>query len=381
MPFMEQFIFHGIMDTNIKKGVSIIGVKIFAEDLDERAHKQVKELTTSPLGEGETLRIMPDAHAGAGCVIGTTLTYTDKVCPNIVGVDIGCGMLVVELGKTDIDIIDLDRWITKNVPSGFQVHGEVTDSTNLISRLHCKDQLEKVERLHRSMGTLGGGNHFIELNEDDEGDRYLVIHSGSRNLGKQVADIYQKLAEKTNPHGSLSYLTGGDLTHYLHDMRITQQWASKNRRMIFAIIEDFFKAYGVKPEKTVMWETIHNYVHHEDAVIRKGAIRAGAGEKVLIPLNMRDGSLICVGKGQADWNMSAPHGAGRIMSRRQARKNLKLSDFKREVNHIYTTTATNRTIDEAPMAYKDSKTIMRLIEPAVKIEKHLKPLYNFKATD
>ncbi|MDO5713348.1 MAG: RtcB family protein [Tissierellia bacterium] len=354
-------------------------IKIFADDLDSNGKKQIKDLANSPLMKGQKLRIMPDAHSGAGCVIGTTLTFDDKICPNIVGVDIGCGMLVGELGELDIPLKGLDFFIRQEIPSGFQVHHRATDDTNLVSKLRCFEELEHVDRIYRSLGTLGGGNHFIEINEDTMKNKYLVIHTGSRNLGKQVADIYQRKGKKENPYGNLSFITGRLLEDYLHDMEITQTWASYNRKLIFEKIKKFLYGKGQNGIKT--WETIHNYVCLEDKIIRKGAIRAKKGERVLIPLNMKEGSLICTGKGNPDWNYSAPHGAGRVLSRRQAKKHLSTKSFLKEMEGIYTTTANKKTLDEAPMAYKDSKKIINAIGDSVDIEEQIRPIYNFKSVE
>ncbi len=352
-------------------------LKIFAEDLDSTAAEQIKELCASPLMDGEKLRIMPDAHAGVGCVVGTTMTYTDKICPNIVGVDIGCGMLVAELGNLQVKLADLDDYIKQNIPSGQHIHKKVSDDTGILPNLRCIASLKNTARIYKSLGTLGGGNHFIEMNEDNHGNKYLVIHSGSRNLGTQVARYYQNIANNTNFLGNLSYLTDQNLVNYLHDMKLTQAWAAANRYKMFESICTFLEPTGKRNIET--WETVHNYVSHRDSIIRKGAVSAAAGEKILIPLNMSDGSLICQGKGNPDWNYSAPHGAGRLMSRRAAKEKLDLAEFISSMQGIYTTTATNHTLDEAPMAYKDAETIKRLIEPTAELLCHIRPIYNFKA--
>lgn len=392
-------------------------LKIFTDNIEEKALAQVQQLLEQAAFKDAKVRIMPDVHAGAGCVIGFTADLGDKVIPNIVGVDIGCGVRVVELGKVDVDLRALDEFIKGNVPAGFSVNPRIARPFDL-TELLCHDALQNAHRLSLGIGSLGGGNHFIELDEDDDGNKYLVIHTGSRNLGKQVAEIYQfkamdycremegvpvneKVKEKVEELKSqgrqleidaaikeirerfkaysvpkeLCYLEGRDREDYLHDMRLCQKYAISNREVIAERIVGFL---GVEPLRE--WESVHNYI--DDAnMIRKGAISAHAGQKVIIPLNMRDGSIIGVGKGNPDWNESAPHGAGRVMSRGAAKHSLSLEDFKGAMAGIYTTTVNESTIDEAPMVYKNAEEIISAIGDTVEITNLIKPIYNFKAGD
>ncbi|MCX7779928.1 MAG: RtcB family protein [Negativicutes bacterium] len=379
---------------------------VFTDNIEEKAAQQILELCNQEFASGSRIRIMPDTHAGMGCTIGTTMTIKDKVVPNMVGVDIGCGMYVSRLGKTKIDFAKLDQVIKTFVPSGFAVRAkphEYNAGINL-DRLRCRKAVNTV-RARLSIGTLGGGNHFIEVNVDDEGDLYLVIHSGSRYLGKQIAEHYQERASKeilqqiseaiikeckaagrekeiqqrlkaakakVNKH--LAFLTGDAVEEYLHDMRIAQQYAAYNRK---AIAEVITREMGFRVEGS--FSTIHNYIDLDEMMLRKGAISAKKGETVIIPINMRDGSIIAVGKGNEDWNNSAPHGAGRLMSRTHARKSLSLEAFKKSMTGIYTTTVSKDTLDEAPAAYKPMEEIIANMAPAVDILKIIKPLYNFKA--
>lgn len=379
-------------------------VKIFASIVDEKTKEQVEQLAQSDAYKGCRIRIMPDCHAGKGCTIGSVIEYKDKVVPNTVGVDIGCGMMVMELGQVDIDLKELDRVVNEKIPSGFNVHEDpVTEfALDFIADIHDKKYIQC------SIGTLGGGNHFIELDVDDEGNKYLVIHSGSRNLGVQVCDYWQNKAiakltddsavrkelidrlkaegraediseelkkiKKPKINNDLAYIEGEDLKGYLHDMELCQKYAALNRNTMGLLILD---ALGIKEYK--LFTTTHNYIDIPSKTIRKGAISAKNNEKVLIPMNMRDGSLICMGKGNPDWLFSAPHGAGRIMSRMQAKKALQLKDFEESMQGIYTTSVCDQTIDEAPMVYKDSKQIMEDIIPTVEVLKVIKPIYNFKA--
>ena len=380
-------------------------VKIFASIVDDKTKEQVKELSESDAYKNCTIRVMPDCHAGKGCTIGSVIQYQNRVVPNTVGVDIGCGMLVTELGKIDIDLKQLDQIINERVPSGFNVHESPVTEYNLgfLADIHDKNYIQC------SIGTLGGCNHFIELDEDDEGNKYLVIHSGSRNLGVQVCEYWQNRAianltddsitrqeliarlkaegraneiqaelkklQKPKINNDLAYVENEDLNGYLHDMKLCQEYAVLNRNTMAQII-----LFGLDITNFLgSWTTIHNYIDIPSRTIRKGAISAKNNEKVLIPMNMRDGSLICVGKGHPDWLFSAPHGTGRIMSRIQAKKELKMEDFENSMNGIYTTSVCEQTIDEAPMVYKDSKQIMEDIVPTVEVLKIIKPLYNFKA--
>ena len=364
----------------------------YAKVVEEEALDQIKRMCDSPMSEGSKIRIMPDVHSGKGCTIGTTMTITDKVVPNVVGVDIGCGMLTVNLGKIDIDFKKLDE-VSHYIPSGTNVWKpddkvpnflpwdettEVFDITNLA----CYDELQNVDRLNRSLGTLGSGNHFIEVDESSKGEKYLIIHTGSRNIGKQVAEIYQRKAiELARGRGDdipdeLCYLDGVYLKDYLHDIEICQNFAKRNRVKISEIIYSMTGIPG-----GMAFHTIHNYIDTKEMILRKGAIAAHEGEKVLIPINMRDGSILAVGKGNPEWNYSAPHGAGRIMSRRKAKKDLKLDDYIKAMEGIYTTSVNENTLDEAPMAYKGAEDIIEMIRESVDIIDILKPIYNFKSSE
>lgn len=392
-------------------------LKIFTENIEPEALNQIYTLIKQPVFEDCKVRIMPDVHAGAGCVIGFTADLGDKVIPNIVGVDIGCGMLTVELEKIDIDFEELDKAIRKRVPSGKNVHDGRVVRFDELQDLYCYRELKDTKRLERSIGTLGGGNHFIEIDTDTEGNKYLIIHSGSRNLGKQVAEHYQKLAieimqgkdklfemqekliadykaqgkrkeiEKAikelhrkfnpNPLGipkELCYLTGKYREWYLHDMQICQKFAVKNREEIARAI---LNEMGLRSVSS--FETIHNYIEFGSNMVRKGAISAKENEMLLIPINMRDGCIIGIGKGNEDWNCSAPHGAGRIMSRSKAKEMVSLDEFRQSMEGIYTTSVNQSTIDESPMVYKPIDEIVKNIEDTVEIVKIIKPIYNFKA--
>lgn len=399
-------------------------LKIFTENIEPQALNQIYTLIKQPAFADCKVRIMPDVHAGAGCVIGFTADLGDKVIPNIVGVDIGCGMETVELGNIDIDLAKLDEVIRKHVPNGRNVHeAEDNFSESIINQLYCKESLKNVDWLKRSCGTLGGGNHFIEIDIDDDGNKYLVIHSGSRNIGKQVAEIYQQMAiddlsgandfetetkkliedykrtgrqkdiqrgiaelkRKFQPKSSvlkeLSYLTGEHREMYLHDMKLCQDFAQTNR---FMISEQILRNLLWNSESAKIFntfETIHNYIEHDTNIVRKGAISAKEGETVLIPINMRDGCIIGRGKGNADWNYSAPHGAGRIMSRSKAKETVSLEEFEQSMQGIYTTSVNRSTIDESPMAYKPIEEIVTNIQDTVEIVKIIKPIYNFKASE
>jgi len=399
-------------------------LKIFTENIEPEALNQIYTLVKQPAFADCKVRIMPDVHAGAGCVIGFTADLGDKVIPNIVGVDIGCGMLTVELGNIEIDLAQIDTIIRKYVPSGRNVHEGRNVRFEELQQLRCFRELKDTKRLERSIGTLGGGNHFIEIDTDSEGVKYLIIHSGSRNLGKQVAEYYQKLAveimsgkdelyamqEKLiaeykaqgrkaeiqkaiaelhrklhpNPLGipkELCYLTGKYREDYLHDMKICQHFAAINRYEIAnAIVGNLFGA-DIAYWSLPIFETIHNYIEFGSNMVRKGAISAKAGEKLLIPINMRDGCIIGVGKGNEDWNCSAPHGAGRIMSRSKAKELVSLEEFEDSMKGIFTTSVGQSTIDEAPMVYKPMDEIIQNIADTVDILKIVKPIYNFKASE
>ena len=343
---------------------------IHTSDIDENTINQVNNLINCDVSEGSTIHIMPDCHAGKGCTIGTTMTIKDRVCPNLVGVDVGCGMLCLKV-QGDFTIDDfLDA--CEKVPSGVgKYNSEMTPFDDL---KNLSFQLENKEQILYSIGSLGSGNHFIELNEDEDGDHYIVIHTGSRNLGIQVCSHHMEIAKKTNPRGDLSFLTGTDLDNYLNDMRICQTYAQKNRLEIGNTI-----LRNLGNTKIVdTFETVHNYIDFDDNILRKGAISCTRGKRVLIPFNMRDGSVIAVGKGNPDWNFSGPHGAGRIMSRSEARKNLTLEEYQNTMKGISSRTVCQNTIDEAPQVYKDSKEIENLISETVEVQKHLKVVANYK---
>lgn len=391
-----------------------MNLKIFTENIEEAARSQIYELLAQPAFKDAKVRIMPDTHAGAGCVIGFTADLGDKVIPNVVGVDINCGVRVVELGKADIDLPALDSFIKSSIPAGFAVNARQQAPFDL-DRLRCRDSLLNPNRLLLGIGSLGGGNHFIEVDEDADGNKYLVIHTGSRNLGLQVAKLYQekaiahcrenplkdiraKLISDLKAQGrereiqaelaklsaslpapnipdQLCYIEGADREDYLHDMAVCGEYAELNRRIIASRIVAFLGAEPIRE-----WESVHNYIDGSN-MVRKGAIAAHKGQMAIIPLNMRDGSLICVGKGNPEWNESAPHGAGRLLSRSAARRTLSVEDFSKSMEGIYTTTADASTIDESPMAYKDADEIASLIGDTVEIIRRVRPIYNFKASD
>ena len=396
-------------------------LRIFTNNVEGQALNQIYTLAKLPVFENCKIRIMPDVHAGKGCVIGFTADLGEKVIPGVVGVDIGCGMLTVELGQIDINLKKLDEIVHKVVPAGINVHAHTSAvvDTEYLQKLICYPSLIHQEHILASMGTLGGGNHFIEIDQNSKGEKFLVIHTGSRNLGKQVAEIYQQLAidtlsgkinyrdklnaliaeyknagrqgelqdaiEKFNEEfkaqhpnipEDLCYLEGIDRENYLHDMKICQKFAVANRA---TIAEAICKAMGWTPIGS--FETIHNYISFKDNIVRKGAISAYKGQKVLIPMNMRDGCIIGVGKGNDEWNQSAPHGAGRIMSRGKAKESIKLEDFQEAMKGIYSTTVTQATIDESPFAYKPMEEIVEGIKDTVEIKDIIKPIYNFKATE
>lgn len=371
--------------------------KIFTNVVDEESIEQVKSLLEQPYAEGSRVRMMPDIHAGAGCTIGTTMTVRDKICPNLVGVDIGCGMETIRIKETHIEPKKLDVIIREGIPSGFAVRNRAHRFASEIDLgdLYCARQIN-MERAVCSIGTLGGGNHFIEADRDDEGNIYIVVHSGSRHLGLQVAGYYQEAAylalsgcrneiqknlgemrSQCSPVPKpLAYVEGELFDRYIHDMKIAQRYADLNRRAMMDVI-----IKGMKLHVVQQFTTIHNYIDTEHMILRKGAVSAQSGEKLLIPINMRDGSLLCTGKGNEDWNFSAPHGAGRLMSRSAAKQAFTISEFKKQMDGIYTTTVNRSTLDECPMAYKDMKDIIGNISPTVAIDAVLKPIYNFKAGD
>ena len=394
--------------------------EVFADNIDDDVIEQIKELCNMPFAEECKVRIMPDTHKGTGCVIGFTADLKDKVIPNIVGVDIGCGMLTVNIGKNEIDFEKLDEAIHKNIPSGKNVHKGRIVRFDKLKDLKCYRSLKDTKRIERSIGTLGGGNHFIEVDEGIDKNRYLIIHSGSRNLGTQVADIYQKLAidlcsgkeeyfikrenlikeykeqerrkeiqnalkELKSEYDSLMpeypkdlcFLTGKYRDEYLNDMNICQEYAVLNRKCMADII--LKKMFDKGIDEFEHFTTIHNYINFKDNIIRKGAISAYKDEKILIPLNMKDGSIIAIGKGNEKWNYSAPHGAGRLMSRTKAKENIDLDEFKKSMEGIFTTSVSENTIDEAPMAYKPKEEIISAISDTAEVLEIIKPVYNFKA--
>ena len=387
--------------------------KIFTDVVDKASVAQVIELCNQPFTAKSRIRMMPDIHAGAGCTVGTTMTITDKVVPNLVGVDIGCGMETVHLREQHLELQKLDKLIRAKIPSGFSIREKAHryfDEIDL-TELYCYRQINPL-RAEKSLGTLGGGNHFIEVDRDDEGGLYLVIHSGSRHLGLEVAAWYQneayqrlnkssksdeatliaklksegrdkeiqkairklKNTKQTSIPKPLAYAEGELFEQYIHDMRIIQRFAVLNRR---AIADDILKGMGLHAQDS--FTTIHNYIDTDAMVLRKGAVSAKAGERLLIPINMRDGSLICIGRGNEDWNCSAPHGAGRLMSRSQAKQSFTVSEFKHQMDGIYTTSVGKATLDECPMAYKRMEDIVSNIGETVRIERIIRPVYNFKA--
>ena len=409
-------------------------VKIFTDNIEENAMEQIKDLLSIDVFSDKKIRIMPDVHAGAGCVIGFTGDLGDKVIPNIVGVDIGCGMRILNLGKlSEIDFHAFHEHIRGNVPSGMIVRedrfgfkplvGEEMDiyreAKQLVTELHCYRELKDSGRINKAIGSLGGGNHFIELDKDDEDNVYLVIHTGSRNLGKQVAEIYQAKAVKHLTPGAdefeqtikntideykaagrrdelqsvikkmrkehqeaeprlpaaLCYVEGEGREHYLHDMRLCQRWAVLNRKLISLLLLRFFPGVVVKEE----FESVHNYISDEN-IIRKGSISAAEGERCIIPLNMRDGSLLCTGKGNPDWNYSAPHGAGRVLRRTQAYEKITMEDFEASMKGIYSESVNDFTRDESPMVYKPAEEIITNIGDTVNIDTIIRPIFNFKAS-
>ena len=357
--------------------------KVFTDTTEQSAVAQIEHLLDQAFIAGSKIRIMPDAHAGMGCTIGTTMTITDTVVPNLVGVDIGCGMETVLLKDRRVELAQLDKTVQQYIPSGFDIRStqhHYNEDIDLAA-LRCANHVD-LRRAALSIGTLGGGNHFIELDTDDDGQLYLVIHSGSRNLGKQVCDYYQNAAaDSLNRKGKgadrmLAYLKGTLFEDYLHDMGIIQLYADLNRKAIVKEIVNRIKLKTIE-----QFTTIHNYIDLDLMILRKGAISAQKGERMLIPMNMRDGSLICIGKGNEDWNYSAPHGAGRIMSRTAAKNNITLTQYEKAMKGIYSSTVNRSTLDEAPFAYKPMDEIIANIKETADIVKTIKPLYNFKSAD
>lgn len=394
--------------------------KIFTDIIDEKAVEQIQTLCNQEFTKDAKIRIMPDAHAGVGCVIGFTANLGELVIPNIVGVDIGCGMLTVDLKDSQIDLEKLDQIIRKYIPSGTSVHSGRIMRFDKLQELYCYRELKDSKRIERSIGTLGGGNHFIEVDVDENNHSYLVIHTGSRNLGKQVAQYYQNLAydlmagkddlllkqeqlivdykkqgrkdelqeaikelrknfiaKEVQLPKELCYLSGKYRDQYLHDMAICQEYATLNRQMIAKII--LKQLLDRSLEEFDYFETIHNYIDHDENIMRKGAVSAKLNEKILIPINMRDGSLICLGKGNEEWNQSAPHGAGRLYSRQKAKELFSLNEFEDQMQGIYSTSINQHTLDECPMAYKSMDDIVNNIGETATTIQVIKPIYNFKA--
>lgn len=353
--------------------------KVFTDSLESGAIGQLTALCNQPFVADSKIRIMPDAHAGAGCVIGTTMTITDKIVPNLVGVDISCGMETVKLANSRMDFQKLDTVIRQSVPSGFAIRKtphRFSEGLNL-DALSCSKAI-KQEKAKLSIGSLGGGNHFIEIAHDAATEEhYLIVHTGSRHLGLQVASYHQKLAGEARPEGvsyELAYASGARFDAYVADMKIMQKYADLNRK---AIVDEILK--GMKWKAVDSFTTVHNYLDTNNMILRKGAVSAQKGERILIPMNMRDGSLLCEGLGNPDWNYSAPHGAGRLYSRSEAKNRITLTQFKEAMAGVYSSCVSRNTIDESPMAYKPVEEILNHIGDTVKVLSVLKPLYNFKA--
>ena len=388
--------------------------KVFTDLVDEASISQILLLLNQEFVSGSRIRLMPDVHAGAGCTIGTTMTITDRIVPNLVGVDIGCGMNTVRIKEKHIELQKLDKLIYEKIPSGFNIREKTHryfDQINL-EDLYCYKQINPA-RAEKSLGTLGGGNHFIEADQDNDGNIYIVVHSGSRHLGLEAADYYQeegyralngsskkdidelitelkqqgrekeiqksiaarKKEQNTSIPKQLAYVSGDLFEQYIHDMKIIQKYADLNRQ---AMMDEILK--GMKLHADWQFTTVHNYVDTEAMILRKGAVSARKGEKLLIAINMRDGSLICTGRGNDDWNQSAPHGAGRLMSRSAARQSFTVSEFKKQMKDIYTTSVNKDTLDECPMAYKGMEDIIGNIGDTAVVDKIIKPIYNFKSS-
>lgn len=387
--------------------------KVFTDVVDQASTSQIIELCSQEFTQDSRIRMMPDVHAGAGCTVGTTMTIADKVVPNLVGVDIGCGMETAILKESNIELQKLDKLIYAKIPSGFSIRDKAHRYTEQIdlSKLYCHKQINPL-RAEKSLGTLGGGNHFIEVDKDDTGRLYLVVHSGSRHLGLEVANYYQdqayhqcngsgkndelaliaqlkaegrekeiqkaikalKNTKRTAIPKALCYLSGELFDQYIHDMKIIQQFALLSRK---AMVDEIVKGMGIHIEES--FTTIHNYIDTEAMVLRKGAVSAKNGEKLLIPINMRDGSLVCMGKGNEDWNCSAPHGAGRLMSRSQAKQSFTVNEYRTQMDGIFTTSVNKDTLDECPMAYKNMSDIIDNIGDSVDVVNIIRPVYNFKA--
>lgn len=386
--------------------------KVFTDVVDQDSISQVICLLNQPYMAGSRVRMMPDIHAGLGCTIGTTITVGDQICPNLVGVDIGCGMETIRVKEKHIELQQLDKLIRREIPSGFAIRNKAHRYNDYVDldALHCSKYV-KLDYARNSLGTLGGGNHFIEADKDDEGNIYIVIHSGSRHLGVEICKYYQNAGYKTMATVSaeaieqlreslrkagrlqdmdeelkrlkenriyvpktLAFVEGELMEQYLHDMKIAQEFAAYSRK---AMVDVIVKGMGL--HIVDQFTTIHNYIDLEHRILRKGAVSAQKGEKLLIPINMRDGSLICIGKGNEEWNFSAPHGAGRLMSRSDAKNSFTVSEYKKQMEDIYTTSVSRGTLDECPMAYKNMEDIVDNIGPTADIVDIIKPIYNFKA--
>ena len=388
--------------------------KVFTDNCDNETISQLLLLLDQEFVKDNKICIMPDTHthAGAGCVIGTTMTISDKIVPNLVGVDIGCGMLAIKLKEKYIDLSLLDECIRKNIHCGFDIREKPIIKSNIDKIFATID----IDKAYRSLGSLGYGNHFIEIDKDKDDNLWLVIHTGSRHLGIEVCNFYQNLASfklkylkkkeiekeiketinrlklegkqkeiqstiKTlysqnnlSIPDDLCYVEGKNFDNYINDMKYTQEHAKINRETIASIILECMNFHEVE-----RFDTIHNYIDTDNMILRKGAISAQSGEKVIIPMNMRDGSLICIGKGNPDWNYSAPHGAGRIMSRNQAREQVSFEEFKVSMKDIFSTCVNKNTIGDSPMVYKPMNEIIENIKDTVDIIDIIKPIYNFKA--
>ena len=351
---------------------------VYACRIDSGAEGLIKALCGNPVSAGSRIRIMPDVHTGKGCAIGTTMTVTDKVAPGLVGVDIGCGMEVFQVTGKRLELQKLDKLVHEKIPSGRNIRKASHRFAERIDldALHCARHVQR-EKAHRSIGTLGGGNHFIEMDRGEDGAYWLIIHSGSRHLGVEVAAWYQNEAFRQCPEGTpyeLVWATGALMEDYLHDMAIVQEFAALNRQ---TIADEIIR--GMKLDVVETFSTVHNYIDLDTMILRKGAVSARAGEKLIIPMNMRDGCLICRGKGNEDWNFSAPHGAGRLMDRATTKQSFTLSQYKKEMQGIYSSSVCRDTLDESPMAYKPMDEILSQIGPTVEVLEQLKPIYNFKA--
>ncbi|MBQ1508522.1 MAG: RtcB family protein [Erysipelotrichaceae bacterium] len=387
---------------------------VYTDNIEEKAMEQIRSLCDLEVYKDSRIRIMPDVHAGAGCTIGTTMTLHGAVTPNLVGVDIGCGMEVVRIAEKEIDFAKLDALIRKEIPSGRNTRSKAHQNAYRtgIDDLLCREEIRSLESEYCSIGTLGGGNHFIEVDRDEEGNLYLVIHSGSRHLGKEVAEIYQRKAYqqlngntkediqtlidslkaqgrekeieeavqkrkkeiRTEVPKELAYCSGALYEDYIHDMKIMQEFADINRKTMMEIL-----LAGMGLPEIERFTTVHNYIDTKKKILRKGSVSAEEGERLLIPINMKDGSLICIGKGNPEWNCSAPHGAGRLFSRSEAKKRYNVAEFAEAMKGIYTTSVSLSTLDECPMAYKSMEEIVANIKETARIERVIKPVYNFKA--